>query len=137
MKTSKLVRFDWPGNIRQLRNVIRTALAMADNHVLRLADLPRAVVNARERGSPAGAARTSSGRQAAAAAVPEAVRPSAAGTGAEAELNPLEVAEKEAILMALAANCWNITNTAAALDMSRNTLYRKLKRHGLPTTRPA
>jgi transcriptional regulator of acetoin/glycerol metabolism len=133
----KLVRFDWPGNIRQLRNVIRTALAMADNHVLRLADLPGAVVNARERASPAGAARSRFVTQSAGASVPETVGPRAAGTAAEAELNPLEVAEKEAILMALAANCWNITNTAAALDMSRNTLYRKLKRHGLPTTRPA
>jgi sigma-54 dependent transcriptional regulator, acetoin dehydrogenase operon transcriptional activator AcoR len=31
----------------------------------------------------------------------------------------------------LTRNGWNISRTAAALEMSRNTLYRKIRRHGI------
>ena len=35
-----LLEYDWPGNIRELRNVIRTSLAICDGGVVRLRDLP-------------------------------------------------------------------------------------------------
>jgi DNA-binding NtrC family response regulator len=35
-----LLRCHWPGNVRQLRNVVRTALVMGDGPVLSLAEVP-------------------------------------------------------------------------------------------------
>ena len=46
--------------------------------------------------------------------------------------NALEAAERGAILKAVENNQWNMTMTARDLGMSRNTLYRKLKRHNIP-----
>src|SRR5690606_8049814 len=39
-----LVRYDWPGNIRQLRAVLARALAFADGPVLRISHLPPEIV---------------------------------------------------------------------------------------------
>src|SRR5690606_10983304 len=38
-----LLSYSWPGNIRELRNVIRTALAICEGGVVRLSDLPSEV----------------------------------------------------------------------------------------------
>ncbi|MEN9849740.1 MAG: hypothetical protein RL368_2480, partial [Pseudomonadota bacterium] len=40
-------------------------------------------------------------------------------------------AERTAIMQELERFRWNITNTASSLKMSRNTLYRKMKKHGI------
>ncbi len=39
----RLIAYPWPGNIRELRNVIRTALAISEGGVVRLIDLPREI----------------------------------------------------------------------------------------------
>lgn len=44
---------------------------------------------------------------------------------------PLEEAEKMALLMALQLHRWHMTHTALQLGVSRNTLYRKLRKHGI------
>ena len=49
--------------------------------------------------------------------------------------NPLEDAEKLALLAALEQHRWHMTQTAAQLGVSRNTLYRKLRRHGIERQR--
>ncbi len=36
----QLLQFDWPGNIRQLRNVLRTVAALCDSGVIDIDDLP-------------------------------------------------------------------------------------------------
>ncbi len=38
-----LERYDWPGNIRELRNVIERAIVMCEDHAVRLRDLPESV----------------------------------------------------------------------------------------------
>ena len=108
----RLVAYPWPGNIRELRNVIRTALAICDGGVVRQIDLPREI---REQGVPS-------------AAVAVAVAPAAPAV-ASAPANPLQAAER-ATLVSMIENCrGNMTRTAELLGMSRTTLYRKLKRH--------
>ncbi|SEP66563.1 Transcriptional regulator of acetoin/glycerol metabolism [Solimonas aquatica] len=114
----RLAQHDWPGNVRELRNVIRTALAIAEAGVIRVADLP-AELQSRAMSSPMELL----------SKVP-VLSSTTINTGAEAE-NPLMVAEREALLRAIAANAWNMTNTARQLAISRNTLYRKLKAHGI------
>jgi transcriptional regulator of acetoin/glycerol metabolism len=109
----RLVAYPWPGNIRELRNVIRTALAICDGGVVRQIDLPREI---REHGAPSVQAAPSATTQAAAPAAAQAA-------------NPLQAAER-ATLVSMIENCrGNMTRTAQLLGMSRTTLYRKLKRH--------
>ena len=116
-----LLAFEWPGNIRQLRNVIRTAVALCEEGVievvhLNLPRLPRtASPGAEPVPRPAATAETN---------------PDPAERDPEPE-GPLKAAELKVIRDCLTRNGWNISRTAAALDMSRNTLYRKIRRHGI------
>jgi transcriptional regulator with PAS, ATPase and Fis domain len=52
------------------------------------------------------------------------------GSGERRRRSALACAEREALLQALNSHRWNITGTAADLGISRNTLYRKMKKHG-------
>jgi transcriptional regulator of acetoin/glycerol metabolism len=107
----RLVAYPWPGNIRELRNVIRTALAICEGGVVRQIDLPREI---REHGT------------ASPAAAPSAT-PATTPVPAREAANPLQAAER-ATLVSMIENCrGNMTRTAELLGMSRTTLYRKLK----------
>uniref|UniRef100_UPI003BB4BE53 helix-turn-helix domain-containing protein n=1 Tax=Pseudomonas sp. GZD-222 TaxID=3404805 RepID=UPI003BB4BE53 len=44
---------------------------------------------------------------------------------------PLMDAERSALLAALEEQRWHMTHVAAQLGVSRNTLYRKLRKHGI------
>jgi len=112
-----LLAYQWPGNIRELRNVIRTALAICEGGVVRRIDLPREIREAHsfEDG-------TSAWQQAGAAAT---------GPGPAAG-NPLQAAERAALVRVIQDCHGNMTRVAAQLGMSRNTLYRRMKRHGIP-----
>ena len=94
-----LLAYAWPGNVRQLRNVLRTVVALCDNSRVGVADLPAVV------------------RQAAPAPLP-----------AQA---PLDEAERATLLAVLDQHRWHMTRVAQQLGVSRNTLYRKLRKHGI------
>jgi transcriptional regulator of acetoin/glycerol metabolism len=116
----RLLSYPWPGNIRELRNVIRTALAICDEGVVRLIDLP-AELRLFDAASPVATALVAE-RTLPVAALPPA---------ADACGSPLLAAERIAILQAVEHCRWNMTLTARQLGMSRNSLYRKLKRHDI------
>ncbi|WP_241779064.1 sigma-54-dependent Fis family transcriptional regulator, partial [Pseudomonas corrugata] len=97
-----LLAFDWPGNVRQMRNVLRTLAALCDGGRIGLEDLPAMI------------------RQ---------TRPALEETPASE--HPLEDAERLALLNALEQTRWHMTNTAEQLGISRNTLYRKLRKHAI------
>lgn len=99
-----LLAFAWPGNVRQLRNVLRTLVALCDDGCIKPCDLPSIVRN--------GAVVT--------APLPQG----------KSEL-PLEDAERTALLRSLEQHRWHMTHVAAQLGVSRNTLYRKLRKHGI------
>jgi transcriptional regulator of acetoin/glycerol metabolism len=114
-----------PGNIREVRNVIRTAHAICDGGVIRATDLPREV-----RGTSPANHRVSA---------PAAVQPSEttpADVNARALRSVVGDAERSLLLRTIEANHWNMTYAARQLGMSRNTLYRKIKLHGLPLAHP-
>ncbi|HKJ95327.1 MAG TPA: sigma-54-dependent Fis family transcriptional regulator [Gammaproteobacteria bacterium] len=114
----KLMSYNWPGNIRQMRNCLRTTLALCDDGIIRLADLPTEIVRETDEGRVAASTREEGDDVAAA--------------GQEASRgNPLASAERQTLLEELERHHWNITITAATLSVSRNTIYRKMKKHGI------
>ena len=108
----------WPGNIRQLRHLLRTMIALRERDVLTVLDLPRGFCAAP---APAPAPAPISD----AAPLPETMlnRPPLQAC----LLNRLEAAERDALIQELEQHGWNITTVAKRLKMSRNTLYRKMR----------
>ncbi len=111
-----LLDHNWPGNIRELRNTIRTSLALCDDGIIRVCDLPAEIAEVRQsaRDQPATALH---------AGEPEA-RVS------------LESAERGVLLRVIEQHQWVMSRVAAHFGISRNTLYRKIKRHGISLDRP-
>jgi len=107
----KLIAYDWPGNIRELRNAVRTALAICENRLIRVSDLPMEV------------------RQFEATRTPGSVPLAGAPVSNDETHGTLELAERQALLEVIEQNHWNMTQAATQLGLSRNTLYRKLKQH--------
>jgi transcriptional regulator of acetoin/glycerol metabolism len=112
----KLLGYSWPGNIRQLRNALRTASALCRDGIIRMSNLPQEILHTETRTSVA--ASTAANAETAAAIVN---LPSAA----------LRDAECAALLRELERMHWNISRTAQALGISRNTLYRKIHKHNI------
>ena len=115
-----LLDYDWPGNIRELRNVIRTALAICDGGVVRLRDLPSEVRH--------GAADAVAAAQAPTDAVGEGDMPEHLKNA----LSPIEAAERQALVKAIKTTDGNMARAATLLQVSRSTLYRRCRRLGIP-----
>ena len=49
--------------------------------------------------------------------------------------NALAIAERDALLHELEEMHWNISRVAKKLSLSRNTLYRRMKRYGISPPR--
>jgi transcriptional regulator of acetoin/glycerol metabolism len=97
-----LLDFPWPGNVRQMRPVLRTVDALCDEQRIGLDELPLAIrQNLR------------------------------APTLTLVSEHPLDDAERTALLAVLEEQRWHMTHTAEQLGVSRNTLYRKLRKHGI------
>ncbi|ACC72893.1 sigma-54-dependent Fis family transcriptional regulator [Paraburkholderia phymatum] len=98
----RLARFSWPGNIRQLRNVLRYACAVCDSTRVELRHVSPDV---------------------AALLAPDeaALRPALA----------LENDERARIVDALTRHHWRPNAAAEALGMSRATLYRRIAKLGI------
>lgn len=109
-----LLSAPWPGNVRQLRNVLRYALAVSEGETIQLADLPPEILQASSFSLPMEAAvRTPE-------PCPEQVLP-----------DSMQFAERTAILNILKKKKWNITVASTDLGISRATLYRKMKKYNI------
>lgn len=97
----------WPGNVRELENAIERAVILCRTSEIVPEDLPFRAVGA--------------------------AHPAAAG--AKAAILPLKEAlegpEKEIIRAALEACNWSRSATAAALEINRSTLFKKMRKYGL------
>lgn len=116
-----LLSYPWPGNIRELRNVIRTALAICEGGVIRALDLPREI---RDSQPPA-------------QTPADGAAPLIVAGGEPVAQTRLQAAERAALLRAIEELHGNMSRVAAELGVSRNTLYRKIKRHGIVPVRRA
>ncbi|HJW03862.1 MAG TPA: sigma-54-dependent Fis family transcriptional regulator [Azospira sp.] len=108
-------RYSWPGNIRQLNNVIRVALALLEEGESEIAEqhLPDELLD--EPTLPSGLAVT--------ATAPASPAGPVGVTGGN-----LDEIERQAIQRMLEAEAGNISAAARKLGISRNTLYRKIGR---------
>ena len=101
-----LSSYDWPGNIRQLRNCIRTMVVMCDRDKIDMADIPPEIA---KRPQLTAGNKTSAGL-------------------AGVSLNELE---KRAIIETLAKTEGNREKAAKILGIGERTLYRKIKEYNL------
>jgi DNA-binding NtrC family response regulator len=131
-----LTNYTWPGNVRQLENVMFRAVVLADGDELTTAEFPQ--IAAQMQGfevrvppvPPADAT-------AAAAPSPEVVRVEVRDPSSiplldeKGELRLLEEVESEAIRFALRHYRGHMSEVSRKLGIGRSTLYRKLKDMGL------
>jgi transcriptional regulator of acetoin/glycerol metabolism len=116
-----LQRCAWPGNIRQLANVLRTAAVMAAGEpLITRAHLSDDFIEDAGAEMPVPARAPSS---ALTQAAPVAATPSAAADSA----TTLEALELQTIKRALEEAGGNISVASKRLGISRNTIYRKLR----------
>jgi two-component system response regulator HydG len=108
----RLAEFDWPGNVRQLENVIERALVLAEGEVLGEVDLPLLVnVN----GPDSGAAATLS-------------------TGEGIDLGrAVDDMEERVIRQILTRTGGNKSEAARLLAMTKSKLMYKIKKYGIGT----
>ncbi|EIT71428.1 MULTISPECIES: sigma-54-dependent Fis family transcriptional regulator [Hydrocarboniphaga] len=104
----RLLEYDWPGNVRQLRNVIRFALAISDGLGIGEEHLPP------ELGEPAPSI----------ASIEIKAQPAANVSANASE------AERE-LLATLQRLRWNISAVASEMGVSRTTIYHLMRRHNI------
>lgn len=97
-----IVRYDWPKNAPELEAAIEHAAAVATSSVIRPEDLPPEIQHSARQPSPAGAVAT-----------------------------PEDAPESLRIRNALEATRWRREEAARVLGISRTTLWRKMREHGL------
>lgn len=94
-------KYNWPGNTRELENVVERAVNMVEGNVITVKHLPDYLLS--------GFSETSAGIQ----------------------INSLVETEKNMIINALKRCEGNISKTAKILGIGRTTLYRKIKKHNI------
>jgi two-component system, NtrC family, response regulator AtoC len=119
----RLVAYQWPGNIRELENLMERTMLFCEGPEIRLSDLPPEVA-----GPPASGTATATYPPAPAAE--ETARP-APESLKEAVRAETERVERELIQRALDATAGNVTQAARKLKISRKSLQTKMKELGL------
>jgi len=97
-----LNRYHYPGNVRELENIIQRAVALAEGTVIRLRDLPARLTQDKP------------------------------WHFADEELLSMDEIEKQHILMVLNSTGFNKTQTCSILKLSRTTLWRRMKKLNIP-----
>jgi PAS domain S-box-containing protein len=108
-----LMQHDFPGNVRELQNIIEHAFVLCRGDEIDLCHLPREL------------------RQTLASQTPPQVASQIAPAQPSLAASPLQTAEKEAILTTLQRCHGHRGRTAAALGMDKTTLWRKMKKFNL------
>jgi len=96
------INYDWPGNVREMQNVLEGAIQLATGHEITL-DLVEDYFSSQDKNTDSD----------------------------HTQVADLSEVEKQLIIQYLNKFRQNKTKTAAALGMSRQTLYRRLKEYNL------
>jgi len=100
---SKLMSYDYPGNVRELENIVEHAAIRAKTEFIRGGDLP----------------------------ITAGLPPLESPLKLHQIQVPIQTLEKELIVKALDATRWRISKAAGRLGVSRVTLWRKMKDYGI------
>lgn len=104
-----LQEYNWPGNVRDLENAVQSAIILTQKGVIHPAALPPRVK-----------------------AFTENTKPAAIGQQGVVNIRDIgDSAEKELIMNTLSKNNFNRTTTATELNISRKTLFNKMKKYHL------
>jgi DNA-binding NtrC family response regulator len=96
-----LCAYHWPGNVRELENVVLQAVVLAKSALIDVSDLAKRIVQA----------------------------PASAAAATAALADQLGEPEKQILINSLRQHSGNIKRTAEMLDISRTTLYAKLRKY--------
>ena len=96
-----LCRYNWPGNVRELENVVLQAVVLAKSSLIDAGDLPKRITESKP----------------------------VIGAQSAALADQLGEPEKQILVNALRQHAGNIKRTAETLQISRTTLYAKLKKY--------
>ncbi|HEY6475256.1 MAG TPA: sigma-54 dependent transcriptional regulator [Polyangia bacterium] len=121
----RLVAYQWPGNIRELENLMERTMLFCEGPEIGVSDLPPEVAGAPLSGAGSGASPSAgaTGAEEAARPAPESLK--------EAVRAETERVERELIQRALDATAGNVTQAARKLKISRKSLQTKMKELGL------
>jgi len=101
---SALVAYQYPGNVRQLQHIVQRAVVVARGELIDLDDLPEEVL---------------------------AIRATTAASQEGSVAAARERAEREMIIAALARNNGEVSSAAREMQVSRTTMWRLMKKHGI------
>ena len=103
------INYEWPGNVRQLKNIVERMVVLSEDNVLDVKDAPNILLSG----------------------VSEMEKHVVDTSYSPSLKEARDEFEKTFILKALQSTNWNVTQTARILDMERTYLYRKIKAYDL------
>jgi len=101
-----LYNYNWPGNIRELENILESAILLSKGNCITIGAIPKNI---------------------------KLSKSNSLNNRAKKEINSLIKVEKETISEALREAKNNISKTSRILGIDRSTLYRKIKKFNTPT----
>jgi DNA-binding NtrC family response regulator len=113
---TRLVEHNWPGNVRQLRNVVERAVILCEKQTIGIKDLPLlSEISDMEY------------------LLEKTPTTNAALKAAKAQIRQKAVARVETNFLthALSNNDWNVTRAAKAVGMQRSNFHNMMKKHGI------
>ena len=114
-----LLRYDWPGNVREIRNFCERICILCERPVAGAGEVRQALPGITEAGSGAYGNGTHDNNT------------YGTGEGKIPRNTNLKEAERQAIIEALECSGYNRGRTAAFLGIDKSTLWRKMKKYGL------
>jgi DNA-binding NtrC family response regulator len=112
----RLMEYSWPGNVRQLRNIIERAVILCDSDKIAVKDLPLL----------SDESETEAGPQNIPATNEELKR-----AKKEIRQKAVRKIEKNFILNALMKNDWNISRAAESAGLQRTNFHSMMKKYGI------